>query len=460
MDEDILKSRQKMDDYQQWGTEIMQTHQNSSIEAIKELMVNALEMSIYLLRHEGLEVIRIPEQKQYLVSMMTAVYLKYWLEDDPRARDNLRHYMREQEAMERGVSIDKVRYPKGYQYANKKSHEWDVMEGHIARQAQAENRSYYRDPQKKRHGGHKNKMGYVQLWKREMSAKGKLLILDLLLHRKNIFETSNKRDHKNLVLEGYRSYHELFKPLLPEKDAKSIHTPEQNRRYVVTAIALHEMEYTYRVHAIGTLARFWLQESKRWGVQYSTLWKSNDIAEPFYQFWARSARIETESMLRLLNAEGGERMMEYISYDVLSSASEIINSFYRIDGLDYWYQEIALEREMFLVACMMKLPHTMPSWEEKDFANARQFFETEYPIYQIYNQMMGGNQRMWLVGLEPAAPVECSTAIKRFYQNDEAYSLQHAYNPEAPMRKEGHRRLVDYRQNKPKRKFKRKSDRS
>lgn len=102
----------------------------------------------------------------------------------------------------------------------------------------------------------------------------------------------------------------------------------------------------------------------------------------------------------------------------------------------------------------------MPSWEEKDFADARQFFETEYPIYQIYNQMMGGNQRMWLEELEPAALDECSTAIKRFYQNDEAYSLQHAYNPEAPMRKEGHRRLVDYRQNKPKRKFKRKSDRS
>lgn len=313
---------------------------------VKVMMWMALKIAAGSLKQKGLTMDLTPEQERHLVSVMTAVYLKHWLESDPRARDNLHHYMREQEAMERGVSIKEVPHPEGYQYANKKSQEWDVMEEHNARQAQAENRSYYRDPQKKQRGGYTDEMGYVQLWKREMSAKGKLLILDLILHRKNIFETSNKRDRKNLVLEGYRSYHELFKPLLPEKDAKSIHTPEQNRRYVVTAIALHEMEYTYRVHAIGTLARFWLQESKRWGVQYSTLWKSNDITEPFYQLWARSARIEMESMLHLLNEDRGERMMEYISYDVLSSASEMINSFYRMDGLDYWYQEIALERDV------------------------------------------------------------------------------------------------------------------
>lgn len=50
-----------------------------------------------------------------------------------------------------------------------------------------------------------------------------------------------------------------------------------------------------------------------------------------------------------------------------------------------------LEREVLLLLLNIIPPQEMPPWKKTDYRNARSFFETEYPIYQVYLQVCSEN---------------------------------------------------------------------
>ena len=441
MERDLIQRKQRRRKVEEY---LFQSNENERVAYVKKLMFWSLYDTVRVFEWLGYEFELSTERVQNLVSATTAVYLTQWLGKDPGARDNLHHYLREQEAMERGVSIKDVPHPEGYKYANKKRGELEAIREHIERQAQAEHISTpTKAAQKEPHREYADELNYFDLWNIAMDIEGKLLPLKLLQDRKNMFETTNKRDRKNLVLEAYQSYHELFRSLLPEKEAESIYTPEQNRTYVITAMMLQEMERTYRIHAVGTLVRTWMQEAARLGKPNSAIWESEEIAEPFWYYWSRAAKTEVDLDFERFDVLQSERLFPYVSYDILHYKEETEYQFCKGEDPVYILEDQILERFMLVAACNLRQPSAMPSWEEKDYADARQFFETEYPIFQIYNQMMGENQRMWMEELEPSELAECCTAIKRCYRNFEEFGLQHAHNPEAPMRRAYQQTLKD-----------------
>lgn len=448
MDEELDKNQERKMCFQMLDDEFLMTQREHLVTFVKNIMHSARNRAIAFLADAGYE-IKIPEsQMKNIEAAMTAVYLMQWLAKDDHAGDNLHHYLRE-EYKETDVDYEQTFYSEDYKYASKKSKEWEVIDQHIARQAQAENRSYRKEPEieNKRQSEYAKQQNYAKLWKIELDAKGKLLILHLIFDRKKMFQSTNKREKKNFVLEGYRKYYELYRALLPEKEEDCRNTA-RNRKYVVTALMLHEMEYTYRFHAVATLAIKQQQRAKQREVPYQTLRNSEEYKKIYFFLCGRFARSEIDEFIRVVNDEGNERIFEYISYDILHYEQDIDNLLDNGESaFDTFKKILMLERLMILLACKVRLPSSMPSWTDNDYAEARQFFETEYPIFQIYHQMMNENHKMHLEEMEPSVCEDCCTAIRTFFEQGTETFHQYAYNPDAPTR-EDHRQCVkEFRKN-------------
>jgi len=374
------------------------------------------------------------ERKQHLISVMTAVYLMDWLKNDRFARDNLHHYMQENSD-----------HTGNYINAYKKSKEHKVIKQHIAQQSLAENRNYFQRPLEEPRRGYVEEKSFSDLWLAKNAAEGKLLVLDLLLDRKHLFESTNKRDAKNFVLEAYKSYQALYWKLLPRKASNQCDTITETRDYVVSAMMLHEMEYTYRLHATATFAAELYREAERQGVPYQELWDFDKRENAFRALWGRTARSEFDQFTFLLNESGGERIVEYISYDILHSDQEVKALFSEDAGLEIYIQNVILERYMRLYACSIISPSTMPAWREQDFADAKHFFEIKYPVFQIYYQMTGRDHHLLLEEMSPDNRNACCATIKNFLNWLITNTLQHAYNPNTPMREELRKDLKSFR---------------
>lgn len=87
----------------------------------------------------------------------------------------------------------------------------------------------------------------------------------------------------------------------------------------------------------------------------------------------------------------------------------------------------------------------MPAWREQDFADAKHFFEIKYPVFQIYYQMTGRDHHLLLEEMSPDNRNACCATIKNFLNWLITNTLQHAYNPNTPMREELRKDLKSFR---------------
>ena len=392
----------------------------NKIANIKKCVVRALKIlcAFHGLPHRTLEN---TEQGQALINVVTSIYLQIWLNTDLSATKNVHSFLsksnRTQEqhlALWRSVQIS------------------NVIRQIEVECAKAENRYYKKESSKicdeKSYGKPISILDLSIAYKSSPANNnsGSLEIIEYLFTGPRPFLIGTKqprlRESNDRLKECYRQYYALYEDLIPNNTCLS------DQDYVIRAIMLQECEYTYRFHAIALLAKA-VKEN-----HLELSFRLSDYIWPALLFWGRWANLPEEKPIIIDNPPND--VFEYISFDVLHSPEEvtclyqIANGQYPHPYLDFHEKNLKLIRDTLLIAINIIPKNKILSWSEKDYSDARQFFEVDYPVYQIYQQACISDGKINWGEVYNKRHDTCYDLIREFISTLINASRENAYNKE------------------------------
>lgn len=377
-----------------------------------------------------------------LVRITTAEFIKQWFLHDKNISKNINSF-----SNDKYTKIEKKRYhtPSSNssialsQMLRRQYKKRIALKELNVKQAEAEGRLVRRPSDKSTSNASDGKRGSVpvhfsNLWYIEKMSTGELRILDLLYGKKELLSVTQEKGKNDSLCTACKSYYSIYRSLIPVQKRADVRisneTPVlENSEYTITAILMYALESELRIHATIMLAKHIKDNSLK--INF------DDYTDQILCTWGRFADIE-ENGIRKINPPN--RIFEYISYDVLHVPDEISfildHSLSAKRSMTLHLKNIAVERAMLLLMDKIMPTFSIHSWTEKDYQDARHFFETDYPLYQNYIDICNRHGEFDLGEVNSETHDTCYDYIREFAQWFIDTSKKHAYNSEAPGRKE------------------------
>lgn len=382
------------------------------------------------------------------LKIITSVYLQVWLKTDPEAGRNIHAFYIHGYAPEvvritrdgPNQRISPFRFSRDVLI--RQSQKYDIIDSVILKQAKAEH-SYYKKEKEEDQSTQQQDYAHKIPWERlcilSKMAERKLGIIDFLTERESPLIKGLRPESNQHLHECYQDYYDLYQLLDPaRKNTKDMTDIE----YVALAMMLQEMEYSYRFHAAVMMAKMVKSSYPSFDFDY--------YKDDLLLFWGRFA--ESDSIRPMIINNDTDLVFEFTSHDILSYADEmhyLCNCEERrrtgsdnlpMEFLVTMRNELLYERQALLYLFSIIPPREMPGWNEEDYRDARQFFEREYPIYQVYQQACTEDGTLDLGDIVHKR--KCDTA----YDNIRAFLTwiiqtsrdEELYNQESPGLKEIH----------------------
>lgn len=390
----------------------------------------------YPLDNEGLGRLR-----EALVRITTAEFLTQWFLHDKNASQNINSFSNDRYTK---IGKKKKHTPPtdpsiALSQALRRQYEKRIaLKVLNVEQAESEDRLVKRSPDESTSSSPDGKrdrpIHFSDLWYMEKMHTGKLGILDLLYGRKELLRVTQEKGKNDSLHVACESYYSIYRSLIPVQKRADVRisneTPVlENSEYTITAILMYALESELRIHATIMLAKHIKDNSLK--INF------DDYTDQILCTWGRFADIE-ENGIRKINPPN--RIFEYISYDVLHVPDEISfildHSLSAKRSMTLHLKNIAVERAMLLLMDKIMPTFSIHPWTEKDYQDARHFFETDYPLYQNYIDICNRHGEFDLGEVNSETHDTCYDYIREFAQWFIDTSKKHAYNSEAPGRKE------------------------
>lgn len=401
-------------DRQAWATGLWLCSPNTNIKNIKQCVEQALGYSCLL--YGWIDIFNNDTWKTQLINVVTAIYLQTWLKSDPNTKQNIHSFCRQKYQADDGRNYESlVEDPNRYLDLWRNIQKVKAMKQVGVEQAKAENRYYKRDrldiaaeaDNSFEKECYEKPEWFGDLWIADKMSGysdykfGNLNLLKYVNEQPSLLMSGTSgtlRKSNKLLYECYDSYYRLYLPLFPtDRSSKDCGCHISDREYVVSAIMLHELEYTYHFHFAALLA-IMIKEN-----HYESDFKFDDYQYELSLFCKRFAKADRD--LKVLSNSNNSDIFEYVSYDVLHSDNEIgylllLAKSKQASGikpnypLDPHEKNIKLERLMLLFTFNIIPSKYIRSWTEKDYRDARLFFEKDYPLYKIYSQIVASAQNI------------------------------------------------------------------
>lgn len=361
---------------------------------IKFCAMNALRLAYEDVDPNYKEYFRNPAVKDRFLKVITSIYLQVWQKTDPEAGRNIHAFFTH------GYDPEVVRITRDcpnqgispFSFSRetliRQSQKYKVIDDIILSQAKAEH-CYYKGDKEEEKSTQQQAYAHKIPWERlcilSKMAEGKLGIIDFLIERESPLIKGLLPESNQYLHQCYQDYYDLYQLLDPTRKTTDNMTDVE---YVALAIMLHEMEYSYRFHAAVMLAKMVKSSYPSFDFDY--------YKDALLLFWGRFA--DSDSMRQMIINNDKDLVFEYTSHDILSYADEMhylcncekggsIESGDRpMEFLETIRSELLYEHHALLYLFSIIPPREMPEWHEKDYHDARHFFEKEYPIYQVYQQ--------------------------------------------------------------------------
>ena len=308
-----------------------------------------------------------------LANSATSVYLINWLWSDKTAVDSFSHYM-DTNVFSNVEKANCYNDRRGSVYSKMRRSAQNVREIHFLVDKQTSLDGLppikrYNTPDSK---GNSDKWHCLDFW--QIVNSDKLIIIDLLLDYKRILGITTEKDKNDSLQNAYKEYYDLFKSITPDSAGTM-----DDRTYVITAMMLHQIEYTYRFHLAALMARL-----NRTGFSTALF---GTLDQKIASLWLPVAKVEGDPLF----TGKEDYIFPYISYDVLCYVPELLNLFsenHLLNEEAYFrhYSSIIVLRNMLLLAMNNVPPEKLPSWTQDDFSKAKLFYLNDYPIYKIFEQ--------------------------------------------------------------------------
>lgn len=328
-----------------------------------------------------------PSAQKRLIATVISIYLQLWMKSDPKAGRNFNAFY------DYGYCDEikkRTKYSGGYgesypffysrETLFRQKQKYECIEKNIAAQAQNESRGMYEpDEEAANQQNYACRLSWDTLCLLDKMSEGKVGILNYLLERKTMFEKGSHCCSNEYLYDCYQDYYDLYRSLDPRNpDTKSMSDIE----YVSMAMMLQGMERSYRFHAAALLAKEISEKIPSFCF--------DDYEQELRLFWGRFAHVDEGK--QSVMTRNSHSVFEYSSRDILSYPDKIqylcsCKKDHNPEFLKKAGDDIMLEREVLLLLLNIIPPQEMPPWKKTDYRNARSFFETDYPIYQVYLQV-------------------------------------------------------------------------
>ena len=401
-------------DRQAWATGLWLCSPNTNIKNIKQCVEWTLEY--ICIRYGAIDVLNDNTWRKELTNIVTAIYLQKWLKSDTNAKQNIHSFYKQKYYPDAGGNYRApVENPNRYLDLWRNIQKVKAMKQVGVEQAKAENRYYKRDcldiaaeaDNSFEKECYEKPEWFGDLWIADKMSGysdykfGNLNLLKYVNEQPSLLMSGTSgtlRKSNKLLYECYDSYYRLYLPLFPtDRSSKDCGCHISDREYVVSAIMLHELEYTYHFHFAALLA-IMIKEN-----HYESDFKFDDYQYELSLFCKRFAKADRD--LKVLSNSNNSDIFEYVSYDVLHSDKDVgdllsLAKSKQVSGikpnypLDPQEKNIKLEHLMLSFTFNIIPPKYIRSWTEKDYHDARLFFEKDYPLYKIYSQIVASAQNI------------------------------------------------------------------
>lgn len=387
----------------------------------------------YPLDKEGLGRLR-----EALVRITTAEFIKQWFLHDKNTSKNINSF-----SNDKYTKIEKKRYhtPSSNssialsQMLRRQYKKRIALKELNVKQAEAEGRVVRRLSDKSTSNASDGKRGSVpvhfsDLWYIEKMSRGELRILDLLYGKKELLSVTQEKGKNDSLRAACERYYNIYRSLIPVQKRADVKINNRtpilgNTEYVITSIMMYALESELRIHAMIMFAKHIKDNSLK--INF------DDYTDQILCTWGRFADIEVNGMRKI---KLPNRIFEYISYDILHAPDEISfildHSLSAKRSMTLHLKNIAVERAMLLLMDKIRPTFSIHSWTEKDYHDARQFFEEDYPLYQNYIEIC--NQKgEFSLGEAHDTFYDCVREFAQWFINA---SKKSAPNSKAPGREE------------------------
>ena len=266
---------------------------------------------------------------------------------------------------------------------------------------------------------------FSNLWIMDKIITDELALLKLVYERKEFMRVAHEKGRNDSLQEACQKYYHIYRTLIPPTERERLHIRQkdpglENREYVITSIMMYNLEVENRIHAVIMLAKH--INDRHLNVNFE------DYEERLLLAWGRCAYADERELQKADSAP----VFEYTSYDVLCALAEIVAILENDDFLEICRKKIRLERGMLKLMRDAKAPSSIPSWTEKDYKDARYFFEYSYPLYQIYTQICEKNGEIDLGEVNNKTKSTCYDHIREIYWKFIDTTRKNAFNKESP----------------------------
>lgn len=341
------------------------------IDTIKTQATLGLKWGLDMLNHGGHVAVHSSFEKkhlQHLVHLVTAMYLECWLERDENAQQTLSSFAKEgNEYMlqtERKNNRGVVAHADRIKALQRAEQAYLTMQKERKKQAEKESSAPTMFPElQSKHQG--KKYSFCALRHMDLLASGNLELYKLLTSRTHLMTVSVHRESERYIslLDAYDKYDAIF------KQAKNI---SSDREYVAACMQMRKFESAFRFLLIARMAVYFVDRK----ISITDIDKR--VLDNFELIWGRFAYVSASNVENSLISE---------PYDILHYDKQIECAFASNDlnrDSKIW-RSLLLSADMWL---RINLPlKERPSWTDKDFTAAAQFFKTDYPIFESHTPL-------------------------------------------------------------------------
>lgn len=377
-------------------------------------------------------------------TILVALYIKVWLMADPTAAQNLHAFYKY------GYTKEIYRESRDCPNDNTKCFlfSWPMLvrqyktmlkvRQYTDEQRQKENRKSKIDQTRtesepvQQYG---KKLSWLTLCEAEKRASGNLQIMTNLLENRMIYHRKSNQESNKYLQECFQLYYDLFRKL---KDATEEDSDMTDIEYVATAITLHEIECSYHFHAAILLAK----RFKDYDGDFDC------FQEEMSLFWGRFAHIDGENQTKYNN----NALFEFRLYDILNYQPEIEYLYQKImhgiqneKFLRQVRYELIIVNEAYSWLCNIIEREQLEPWSPEDYRFVREFYEKEYPIYEIWSQ--GCDEK----GTVNLGKISRKRKRNTGYDNVRKFMValctpqKNEYNPESPNREKVSKGVREYK---------------
>ena len=363
------------------------TRKTAELSEIKRIKKLALFSYTAVTGHNG-ELFPFQHDKaEHLMNLAVALYLEKWLESDENCRQSIHAFA--------------VAPYTSSRVKNRKEYEEKGTLSYIKLLQRAENIFYNMQEQQRKQAEKEGSSSspwpkiehsrrehdYITLRFLELYANRKLDLFRLLTLRKTLMGALTKGKDTHALVDAYLQYDSIF---------EETKTESSDKLYVISCIQLRKFESAFRFHLAAKVAEYILSHRK------PSKRIKNRIPQNFTTIWGR----------RKHQALFWDKMNINEPYDILLYEEEIplALKMEKIpdNSIQLWRNTLA---DVLSLMYLLYPTEHQPSWTDKDFKDAADFFKSDYPIVESHKSVFCN------LNEKDCTTEKLCNMIKRIYQD-------------------------------------------